>query len=105
MRLQSKLKLSQPQHPLRIAPPHLSGHHQVLRKRSRTDRPVAATRTVHLHRGIELGGCWRFGGSLELLRWCYLVRLCAVSIPVLQSLSCRITASSHLLPSQFDGTA
>jgi hypothetical protein len=98
MRSQRKLKLSQPPHPLRIAPPHLNGHHQVLHKRSRMDLPVAATRTVHLHRGTELGGCWRFGNFLELFRWCYLVRLCAVSIPVLQSLSCRITASSHLLP-------
>ncbi|KAI0286600.1 beta and beta-prime subunits of DNA dependent RNA-polymerase [Russula aff. rugulosa BPL654] len=94
-----------PQHRLRIAPRHLNGHHQVLHKRSRTDLLVAATRTVRLHRGIELGSCWRFGSSLELFRWCYLVRLCAVSIPVLQSLSCRIIASSHLLPSQFDRAA
>ena len=74
MRLQRNLKLSQPQHRLRIAPRHLNGHHQVLHKRSRTDLLVVATRTVRLHRGIELGSCWRFGSSLELFRWCYLVR-------------------------------
>ena len=61
LRSHRKLKLSQPQHPQRIALPRLNGHHQVLHKRSRTDLPVAATRTVHPRRGIESGGYWRFG--------------------------------------------